>query len=153
LADWPYWEALSTTERYDNGTLRVIYGNDVAIKAIRSGQVNPYPDGTIFAKAAWDQLPDSTGEVRTGAFKQVEFMIRDGKDASFVTECMNCHRPLDKTDHTFTFPLSDTPQIDPNLLPDNMVTAGRPALVWGTNTKCAAIGGGLEIPSAGYGDL
>ena len=31
-----------------------------------------------------------------------------GKDASFVTECMNCHRPLDKTDHTFTFPLVDT---------------------------------------------
>jgi hypothetical protein len=31
-----------------------------------------------------------------------------GKDASFVTECLNCHRPLDKTDHTFTFPLIDT---------------------------------------------
>ena len=31
-----------------------------------------------------------------------------GKDASFVTECLNCHRPLDKSDHTFTFPLADT---------------------------------------------
>ena len=148
LALWPYWEAVSMTERYDNGTLRVIYGNDVAIKAVRSGQINPYPDGAIFAKAAWDQLPDSTGEIRTGAFKQVEFMIRDskshpstfgwgwarwvgglqlkpyGKDASFVTECINCHRPLDKTDHTFTFPLSDTPKIEPNLLPDSL--DGRP---------------------------
>jgi len=86
----------------------------------------------MFAKVAWDQLPDSSGEIHAGAFKQVEFMIRDsrkyastfgwgwarwvgglalkpyGKDASFVTECMNCHRPVAKLDYTFTLPLADT---------------------------------------------
>ena len=132
LAGFANWQAVSTTERYDNGTFRVIFGNDIVVRAIRDGHTKPWPDGAIFAKAAWDQLPDSSGEIQAGAFKQVEFMIRDqqkyaatfgwgwarwvgglalrpyGKDASFVTECLNCHRPLEKTDHTFTFPLIDT---------------------------------------------
>lgn len=132
LANWINWQPVSTTERYDNGTLRVILGNDVAVKAIREGRTNPYPDGAIFAKAAYAQNPDSAGEIRAGAFVQVEFMIRDskkyagtfgwgwarwvkglamkpyGQDANLVTSCMNCHRPLASTDHTFTFPLSDT---------------------------------------------
>jgi len=131
VAGWQNWQPVSTTERYDNGTLRVILGNAVTIKAIREGHTNPYPDGAIFAKAAYAQLPDTAGEIHAGAFLQVEFMIRDskkydatfgwgwarwvgglalkpyGRDASFVTECVNCHRPLDKTDHTFTFPMSD----------------------------------------------
>jgi hypothetical protein len=132
LSGFGDWTPVSTTERYDNGTLRVILGNDVVVKAIREGHNHPWPEGAVFAKVAWDQLPDSSGEIRAGAFRQVEFMIRDskkyaasfgwgwgrwvgglalkpyGKDASFVAECMNCHRPLDKTDHTFTFPLADT---------------------------------------------
>ncbi|HEV2483209.1 MAG TPA: cytochrome P460 family protein [Puia sp.] len=132
LAGWIDWQPVSTTERYDNGTLRMIVANDLAVRAIREGQTHPYPDGAIFAKAAYAQDPDSTGEIRAGAFIQVEFMIRDskkyagtfgwgwarwvkglamkpfGQDASFVTSCMNCHRPLASTDHTFTFPLSDT---------------------------------------------
>ncbi|GGA95038.1 cytochrome P460 family protein [Puia dinghuensis] len=132
LAGFANWRAVSTTERYDNGTLRLILANDVAVKAIREGHGYPWPDGAVFAKVAWDQLPDSSGEIHAGAFKQVEFMVRDhqlfsssfgwgwarwvgglalkpyGKDASFVSECVNCHRPLGKTDHTFTFPLADT---------------------------------------------
>jgi hypothetical protein len=31
-----------------------------------------------------------------------------GKDGSFVTECMNCHRPLGYNNYTFTFPVPDT---------------------------------------------
>lgn len=132
LSGFGNWKAVSTTERYDNGTLRVIFGNDVVVRAIREGHGYPWPEGAVFAKVAWDQLPDSSGEIGAGAFRQVEFMIRDskkyassfgwgwarwvgglalkpyGKDAAFVTECVNCHRPLDKTDHTFTFPIPDT---------------------------------------------
>jgi hypothetical protein len=132
MAGFADWKAVSTTERYDNGTFRLILGNDVTIKAIREGHTNPWPDGAMFAKVAWDQLPDSSGEIHAGAYRQVEFMIRDsqkyastfgwgwarwvgglalkpyGKDASFVTECMNCHRPVAKLDHTFTLPLADT---------------------------------------------
>ena len=146
LAGFRNWTPVSTTERYDNGTLRVIFGNGVVVKAIREGHTNPWPDGAVFAKVAWDQLPDSSGEIGAGAFRQVEFMIRDGKkyassfgwgwarwvgglalkpygkDASFVEECVNCHRPLDKTDHTFTFPLADTLSLYDQAasLPDSM---------------------------------
>jgi hypothetical protein len=150
LANWINWQPVSTTERYDNGSLRVILANDVAVRAIREGHTNPYPDGATFAKAAYAQDPDSSGEIRAGAFLQVEFMIRDSKkyapyfgwgwarwvgglamkpyghDASFVTECVNCHRPLGATDHTFTFPLSDTMQLydQAAALPDSI--GGRP---------------------------
>lgn len=132
LAGFSNWKAVSTTERFDNGTFRLILGNDITIKAIREGHTNPWPDGATFAKVAWDQLPDSSGSIHAGAFRQVEFMIRDskkysstfgwgwarwvgglalkpyGKDASFVEECMNCHRPVKKFDYTFTLPLADT---------------------------------------------
>src|ERR1700722_7419675 len=45
-----------------------------------------------------------------------------GNNASFVTECLNCHRPLDKNDHTFTFPLIDTLGLydQAGLLPDSI---------------------------------
>jgi hypothetical protein len=132
VAGFADWKAVSTTERFDNGTFRLILGNDITIKAIREGHTNPWPDGAIFAKVAWDQLPDSSGEIHAGAFKQVEFMIRDsrkyastfgwgwarwvgglalkpyGRDESFVAECMNCHRPVARLDYTFTLPLADT---------------------------------------------
>lgn len=132
VAGFADWKAVSTTERYDNGTFRLILGNDITIKAIREGHTNAWPDGAMFAKVAWDQLPDSSGQIHAGAFKQVEFMIRDskkyastfgwgwarwvgglalkpyGKDENFVTECMNCHRPVAKLDYTFTLPLADT---------------------------------------------
>src|ERR1700739_4997977 len=76
IPDYKNWRAISTTERMDNGTMRVILGNDVDVKAVRSGQVNPWPDGTIFAQVAWDQLEDKDGNVSTGAFKQIESMIQ-----------------------------------------------------------------------------
>jgi Haem-binding domain/Cytochrome P460 len=132
LSGFKYWTAISTSERFDNGTLRVIFGNDVAVKAMREGHTHPWPDGTTFAKAAWDQSADTSGVIHAGAFKQVEFMLRDqqkyastygwgwarwvgglglkpyGHDALFTTECTNCHKPLASNDHVFTFPIADT---------------------------------------------
>lgn len=132
LADFANWKAMSTTERWDNGTMRLILANAIAEQAIREGHTNPWPRGATFAKVAWDQLPDSAGEIHTGAFKQVEFMIRDeekyaatdgwgfarwvgglglmpyGHSTSFVTECTTCHQTMAGNDHVFTFPLADT---------------------------------------------
>ncbi len=130
MPDYKNWKAISTTERMDNGTMRVIFGNDVAVKAVHSGTVNPWPDGTIFAKVAWDQVEDKDGNVTTGAFKQVEYMIKDhekfksthgwgfarfktpkmvpyGKTVMFTNECMNCHKPQSDQDFVFTSPLSN----------------------------------------------
>ena len=128
LPDYKNWHTVSSTERFDNNTLRVILGNDVAIKAIAENHINPWPDGTAFAKVAWEQQRDSNGMVRSGAFVQVEFMIRDsvkyaptkgwgwarwrgtdltpyGKDAEFTSECVGCHAPVRKNDYVFTYPL------------------------------------------------
>jgi Haem-binding domain/Cytochrome P460 len=77
LPDYKHWRAISSTDRFDNGTMRVILGNDIAVKAIEDHRINPWPKGTAFAKVTWYAEPDGTGFIRTGAFKQVELMIRD----------------------------------------------------------------------------
>lgn len=128
LPDYKNWKVLSSTDRIDNHTMREILGNDVAIKAIADHQINPWPDGTVFAKVAWAQEPDASGIVKTGAFIQVELMIRDskkysstkgwgwgrwrgtdlkpyGKDAAFTNECVSCHTPVAKNDYVYTMPL------------------------------------------------
>jgi hypothetical protein len=128
LPDYRNWEAISSTERWDNGTLRVIMGNPIAVKAIREGHTNPWPDGTAFAKVAWKQLLRPTGEIVAGAFVQVEFMLKDkekyaatdgwgwgrwkgdqlkpyGKDRALAMECMNCHQPMQDNDFVFSLPV------------------------------------------------
>jgi hypothetical protein len=122
------WKAISSTERFDNYTLRQVLGNDVAIKAIADKTINPWPDGTAFAKVAWLEQADGNGSITPGKFFQVEFMIRDskkyastlgwgfarwrgtelkpyGKDASFTSECVGCHAPLTGTNYVFTTPI------------------------------------------------
>jgi hypothetical protein len=123
------WKTISTTERLDNQSIRLVLGNDIAIKAIEANQINPWPDGTIFAKVAWNRLADGQGEVHTGQFKQVEFMIKDsrkyastlgwgfarwrgadlqpfGKDANFAKGCVGCHNPMRNNDFVFTTPIT-----------------------------------------------
>ena len=125
LPDYKTWKAISTTDRFDNQTTRVILGNDTAIRAIADHHTNPWPDGTAFAKIAWFARDDGQGHVRSGAFFQVEFMIRDskkyaatknwgwarwrgtgltpyGKDAGFSSECVGCHMPVRDNDYVYT---------------------------------------------------
>ena len=128
LPDYKNWKAISSTERFDNHTMRQILANDVAVKAIAGNRINPWPDGAAFAKVAWFQQADDAGIVRPGAFFQVEFMLRDskkyaatlgwgwgrwrgadlqpyGKDANFASECVGCHKPLANTNFVFTMPI------------------------------------------------
>jgi len=128
IPDYKNWQPISTTNRFDNNTLRVIFGNSIAVQAIKDGHINPWPNGTIFAKVAWDQLTDKNGNTKAGAFKQVEYMIKDdqkyastkgwgfarfktpkmvpyGKNVMFATECVNCHRPMKDNDFVFTEPI------------------------------------------------
>ncbi len=130
--DYKNWKPVSTTDRFDNGTLRVILGNDVAQKAIASGEIHPWPDGAAFAKIAYKQQPDAQGNIWTGEFLQVEFMLKDatkykstegwgfarwkttdlkpyGKTANFTTECTSCHAPMKDNDFVYTMPIHDAP--------------------------------------------
>lgn len=127
--DYKNWKVVSTTDRFDNHTLRIISGNDIAIRAIADHHIDPWPNGTVFAKTAWAQQVDADGNTRAGAFLQVEFMIKDsqkyaatkgwgyarwrgmdlkpyGKDANFANECVDCHNPVRKNDYVYTFPLA-----------------------------------------------
>jgi hypothetical protein len=126
--DYKNWKAISSTDRFDNNTMREILGNDVAIKAIAENNINPWPDGTAFAKVAWFEQHDANGMTKTGALFQVEFMVKDskkyaktagwgwgrwrgtdfkpyGKDASFTNECVNCHQPVERNDYVYTMPI------------------------------------------------
>lgn len=129
------WQIVNITDRFDNGTMRVILGNDVAIDAINKHKTNPWPNGAIFAKVAWEQLTDSNSISNTGELKQVEFMIKDdkqyagtggwgwarwkgndlkpyGKTLTFSQECVNCHRPMKDKDLVFTEPMADADRPD-----------------------------------------
>lgn len=127
--DWRKWKLLAVTDRGDNRQFRMILGNDIAVKAAREGNVHPWPDGTKFAKLAWQQQQTSGGLVIPGKFWQIEMMIKDasrfrdtdgwgwarwrgtdlkpyGKDATFVNECTGCHLPVRGNDYVYTQPFS-----------------------------------------------
>jgi len=125
--DYRDWEVINITDRLDNNSLRIIFGNPVAVKAVRENQTNPWPQGAVLAKVMWDRVLDSSGIVLTGSFKQVEFMVKDkkysstagwgwarfktmalipyGKNTGYATECVNCHIPLKGSDYVFTKPI------------------------------------------------
>jgi hypothetical protein len=123
------WGLLSTTDRGDNNTFRFILGNDTAVKAARSGNISPWPDGARFAKIAWEQNLGSDGLIHPGKFVQVELMVKDargykdtdgwgwgrwrglalkpyGENARFVAECTGCHMPVHGNDYVYTLPIT-----------------------------------------------
>lgn len=135
IHDYRDWQIVNISDRFDNGTMRVILGNDVAIQAINRRQTNPWPNGTIFAKVAWEQLTDSNLVANTGELKQVEFMIKDdkkyagtagwgwarwkgnelkpyGKTLTFTQECVSCHQPMKGNDFVFTPTMADADRPD-----------------------------------------
>lgn len=144
------WRPLSFTDRGDNNTFRFILGNDVAIQAAESGHISPWPDGTRFAKIAWQQQPGEDGMVYPGRFVQVELMIRDskkyaategwgwgrwrgldlkpyGSNGRFVNECTGCHQPLKGNDYVYTPPM----------------TNAQSTLAEAVNNRAASFAGGL----------
>jgi len=70
--DFETWKPISFTDRGDNDTFRFILGNDIAVKAVRAGNISPWPDGARFAKIAWQQQPGPDGLIHPGTFVQVD---------------------------------------------------------------------------------
>jgi hypothetical protein len=128
LPDYKNWRPISSTDRGDNHTLRAILGNDIAVNAIAEKTIQPWPDGTAFAKVAWEAAPNEQGMLHAGKFIQVEFMVKDrmkyastagwgwgrwkgmdltpyGKDSGFAAECVGCHAPLADNDFVYTLPV------------------------------------------------
>lgn len=127
--DYKNWQLISSSHREDNQSLRVIVGNEVAVKAARENKTNPWPEGTILGKIVWKETRHKNWEkaIVPGEFVHVEFMLKDsqkyaptggwgfarwkgtdlkpyGQDANFVQECFGCHTPVKETDYVFTHP-------------------------------------------------
>lgn len=128
--DYRNWKPIAVSSRTDNGTLRLIIGNDIAIEAIRHKQTHPWPDGSILGKIAWMQRedPEWKGAIVPGTFVQAEFMFKDKKkyagthgwgwarwigmnlipygldEGQSVNSCIQCHTPVKNNDWVFTHP-------------------------------------------------
>lgn len=121
------WLTLSVSHRLDKKLVRTILGNDVAIKAARSGKTAPWPDGTIFAKVGWKERthPNWPQAVVPGEFAGAEAMIKDSKkfaetggwgfghwegeklvmnDKEKSATCFACHTGAKDSDYVFTVP-------------------------------------------------
>lgn len=140
------------TDRGDNNTLRFILGNNIAMQAARSGNTSPWPDGTSFAKIAWEQELGTDGLIHPGRFVQVELMVKNarlhkgtdgwgwgrwhgldlkpyGEDAHFVSECTGCHLPVRGNDYVYTLPITSARQSRTEVV--NNVAASLPtSLPW-----------------------
>ncbi|MER3317554.1 MAG: cytochrome P460 family protein [Allomuricauda sp.] len=127
--DYRKWKVVSSSYRLDHHTLRVILGNDVAIRAIDNNETNPWPDGTILGKVVWEQRNDENWEaaIVPSSFVHAEFMFKDskkyesthgwgwarwlgtelepfGQNKSFTQSCIECHLPVKNRDYVFTTP-------------------------------------------------
>ncbi len=123
------WAVIAPSHRGDNGTLRVILGNSVAVAAARAGDTHPWPDGAILGKLVWKDRthPKWQGATVPGEFVHAEFMLKDsasyqstggwgfarwigteqkpyGESADFARECFGCHLPVAESDYVFTIP-------------------------------------------------
>jgi len=66
-----------TTSRFDNGSMRVMFANPIAMSALRGGYINPWPKGSIIAKVVWEKLEDKDGNIRPGKLINIQYMVRD----------------------------------------------------------------------------
>lgn len=123
------WQIIGVAHRTDNNSLRAILGNSIAVKAARSGNISPWPEGAILAKLVWKDSQHPLWEAATvpGDVQHFEFMIKDskkyqatqgwgyarwtgkdlepyGESAEFAQECASCHGQAEKTDYVFTRP-------------------------------------------------
>jgi hypothetical protein len=128
LPGYADWRVVSTTDRGDNHTLRIITGNDLAVRAIEKHQLPSWPEGAAFAKITWQAVDDGHGHVVPGKFVQVEFMEKHrvqyagtggwgfarfkgddlkpyGSGPHFDNECLGCHEPVRGNDYVFSLPL------------------------------------------------
>lgn len=121
------WQVISTTNRFDNHSIRIVFGNALVAKAIRDGQVHSFPDGSAIVKAVWNSIEDANGHVRPGTVNSIQIMIKDekrfpktqgwgfakfngvklvpyGADAAFNTTCFNCHKMAGDFGYVFNIP-------------------------------------------------
>lgn len=125
------WRAVSVAHEAGNlNDIRVVLGNDIAIKAYRDG-TKPFPDGTMIARLAYEYVPSAQNNAIFGQQQSfvagdptnVQISVRDSKrfastggwgygqfeggkpnpSEALMQTCFACHTRLDKAnDFVFT---------------------------------------------------
>jgi hypothetical protein len=123
------WGVIGASTRADQGEMHVVVGNAMAVQAARSGETNPWPDGSALAHLAFkaEQNPVDTATINAGAFSAVTLMMKDSAKyaadggwaygawmgenlmppaaADFDRACVNCHTSqVQDKDYVFTDP-------------------------------------------------
>ncbi|HTV24814.1 MAG TPA: cytochrome P460 family protein [Polyangiaceae bacterium] len=141
------------------GTLRVIIGNDIAVDAARSGNINPWPDGSQISHIQWSPGPNPDWDAMTAPddFLRLTMMeknstryaddggwaygvwagdeLRPPPAADFDRACVNCHvSTLDGKDKDYVFtvpgPLPTQEAVDAALEAPNGLALPADILDW-----------------------
>lgn len=130
MPDFQNWQVISTTNRFDNHSIRVVYANAKAAKAVRENNVQAFPEGSTIVKAVWNSIENENGDIKPGTLNSIQVMTKDtrrftqskgwgfakfngtglkpyGTTAAFNTTCFNCHKIADATDYLFNIPLEN----------------------------------------------
>lgn len=130
--DYRDWKFVSVAREDGNlNDLRVILGNDIAIKAYREGKL-PFPDGAVIARIAWKDIPSEENNKVFGRAQSfvpgpapewyLQFMVKDSKkyaatagwgfaqfdksgkpvEEAKLKTCFPCHVPIKARDYVFT---------------------------------------------------
>jgi hypothetical protein len=131
IPDYQDWQVISTTNRFDNHSIRIVYGNATAVKAIKANRINPFPGGSTIVKVVWNSIEEPNGDILPGSLNSVQIMTKDekrfadskgwgfakfnginlkpyGNTPLFNTTCFNCHKAASRNDYVFNLPLSDS---------------------------------------------
>ena len=74
------WQVVAPSQRDDKDEIRVILGNNIAMKALRAKRL-PFPDGSILAKLAWKRVKSAEFDNTfvPGEPQRIEFMEKNAK--------------------------------------------------------------------------
>lgn len=128
IPDYQNWQVISTTNRFDNHSIRVVYGNAITVKAIKENHINPFPNGATIVKVVWNSIEEKNGDINPGSLNSVQIMTKNdakfpdskgwgfakfngiklkpyGETAAFNTTCFNCHKAASDNGYVFNIPL------------------------------------------------
>ena len=128
INDYQNWQVISHTNRFDNHSIRVVYGNATAVKAIKDNHITPWPNGTTIVKVVWNSIEEQNGDIVPGSLNSVQIMTKDdqkfpdskgwgfakfngihlkpyGDTKLFNATCFNCHKIASENGYVFNVPL------------------------------------------------
>ena len=92
------WRVIALSHRTDHPSLRVILGNDTAVRAAEAGDTHH----------AEFMVKDAGKYPATGGWGYARWLGEEytpyGDNPDFVQECAGCHAPMKKNDYVFTRP-------------------------------------------------